>query len=342
MGRKNRGRYRELPFPSNTSFKDSLNRNSDTYYMFFNKMIELYMTRFTIKNLPDTVDLPSMMYGLLFNGTVCYFNDAVIGDLCLMGTPSRTVDVYNYMKGYYIHTASGYSNHLSVSKLASHRTGVVLYTNYMRRPDIIIIKCYAQRLYEALRACDVNVNLQKTTKIIKTSDPQRLTMENVLKNYDGNVPITITDENFAMDENTVYDMTTPYVADKLWVYIQNIWNDFLTWIGIENANNQKRERLVEDEVNSNYGNVEMARNVAYRSLQQGIDEVNMLFGRDLVLEFNSNLQTALNLSYIGGNDGDLYNQDRRVDTLSDQSDAGRGDKEPNILGVYRPSGTEFI
>lgn len=300
MARK-RNAYKELPVPKNTKFNESLRRNGNTYYFWFYRMAEIYMNRVKFINLPSTIDIPTMMWGLLTNGNVAYFTDEIMGDLCLAGVPERQVDVYNYQTGYFINTASGYSRHLAVSRFNPERNGVVIYTNYSRNADIMILMEYAERLYDALRTCDVNVNLQKTAKIIGTSEAQRLTLVNLLKDYSGNVPLILTDKEMRLGtaENPVYDMTTPYVADKIWTYICNIWNDFLTWLGIENATNQKRERLVSDEVNANYGAVEMERNVSLGMMQKCFDEVNELFGRNIKVEFNSSLNTQLNVAFTG-------------------------------------------
>lgn len=326
MARK-RNRYKELPHTPSTNFGESLRKNSNTYYMFFYRMCEIYMNRLVFEKIPKSIDIPTLMYGLLFNGNACYFIDPVMGDLCLMGTPSKEVDVYNYQRGYYIHTASGYNNHLSVSRFAKKRTGVVIYSNYMHTADIMVIMDYAERLTEALRACDINIRLQKYTKIIGMEESQRLTFNNLIMKYDGNTPIILTDNKLKVgsEENPVYDLITPFIADKCWTYITNIWNDFLTWCGIENATNQKKERLVSDEVNSNYGNVEMERNKGLQMVSQCFDEVNELFGRDIQVKFNSSLNTSLNIPFQSGggitiDDGSIYNEDSRIGELSDRGE----------------------
>lgn len=169
---KNKYRYRELPGTMDTKFKNSLRRNSNTYYFWFYRMAEIYMNRLIFKNIPKTIDVPTMMWGILANGNVCYFNDVIMGNLCLAGVPSKSVDVYGYQKGYYIHTASGYNNHLSVSRFSPNRNGVVIYANYLRNADIMIVMDYAERLYSALRTWDVNMHNQKTSKIIGMPESQ--------------------------------------------------------------------------------------------------------------------------------------------------------------------------
>lgn len=305
--KNNRAKYKELPIPRNTKFNESLRRNVDTYYVWFYRMCDLYMNRFKWFNVPKSIDIPTIMYGLLMNGNVCWFRDLVMGDLCLMGTPSKTLDVYNYQIGYYIHTASGYNAHLNTSRFSENRNGVIMYANQMRQADICVLDSYALRLADALRTCDVNIANQKTTKIIGTSESQRMTLENILKDYQGNVPLTIVDKDvdFGGENHPVYDMTSPYVADKVWVYITNIWNDFLTWLGIENATNQKRERMVTDEVNANYGDVEMERKKGMFSIITALDDINDMFGLDVRIEFNSDLASGLNMPELAI--GDSYN-----------------------------------
>lgn len=326
MGRRNKGRYKQLPMPNNTGFKTSLDGNTGAYYMYFYRMVEIYMSRLKWNYVPDSIDIPTIMYSLLFQGNIGWLMDPVIGLLALPGTPSKSVDVYNYCRGYYIHTASGYNAHLNVSRFSLNRTGVVMYANMMRQPDILVIMEYAKRMADALRTCDVNIAVQKTMKIFGTTEEQKLTMENLLKDYMGNVPLCMVDKKIDLGgiEHPVYDLTSPYVADKVWVHLTNIWNDFLTWVGIENATNQKRERMVTDEVNANYGNVEMERKAFIDMIRIGIKDVNKLFGQNITVDFNSDLVSGLNMPmlYSGGSrsDGEIYNQNRGMGELSTSPD----------------------
>lgn len=320
MSKASKNDYKRLPMPHNSKFKTSLKKNSTTYCFWFNRMCNIYMNRCLWEGFDYTVDLPTLEYGLLTNGNVCFFKDKVIGQLALMGAPSGTIDVYNLPVSYYIHTASGYNNHLRVSRFDPGQNAVVIWDNAMRIAPLSTINDYAIRITEALRAADVNVNNQKTMNVILCSESQRLSLENLMKNYDGNVPHMLADKSLLRDQEgfDVHRIDTPYVADKLWTYITNIWNDFLTWAGIENATNQKRERLVSDEVNANYGNVEMERNVTLQTRQIAADNINRLFGLDIKVRFNSALDTQLNLPFQmqtereeGGIDGSIYSNAER-------------------------------
>lgn len=302
MGKGRNALYKMLPQSNDTQFKISLRQNMNTFYFFFNRMCRIYMNLTVLEGVPDSVDIPTLKWGLITNGNVCYFNDIVMGDLCLMGAPSGMVDVYNYPNAYYIHTASGYNRHLRVSRFDPKQDGVVIYSNYMRTAPLIDLQEYALRLTDCLRSADVNIKNQKTMNIIRCKESTRLTFVNIMKNYDGNVPHMLADENIMREDEDfkVYRLDTPFVADKIWTYITNIWNDFLTYCGIENATNQKKERLVSDEVNANYGDVEMERNNIVGVQQYYFDQVNKLFGTNIKVRFNSSLDTSLNIPFQRG------------------------------------------
>ena len=72
-----------------------------------------------------------------------------------------------------------------------------------------------------------------------------------------------------------------FIGQELLIVKRGIMNEFLTEIGINNANTDKRERLVADEVNAN--NEEIKINIAdwLDNLQEGVDKANKMFGLSL-------------------------------------------------------------
>ena len=72
-----------------------------------------------------------------------------------------------------------------------------------------------------------------------------------------------------------------YIANDLQMLKQSIINDFLTEVGLNNANMDKRERLIVDEVNAN--DEEIRANVQHwlDTMSEGIRRANSLFGLNL-------------------------------------------------------------
>ena len=75
-------------------------------------------------------------------------------------------------------------------------------------------------------------------------------------------------------------MRSDYIADKLEDLRRALVNDFLTEIGINNANLSKRERLNSDEVNANNEEVLALSLVALENMNDGFKRLNELMGGD--------------------------------------------------------------
>ena len=75
-----------------------------------------------------------------------------------------------------------------------------------------------------------------------------------------------------------YKKVAPYVADKLIAYKKEIWNEFLTFLGINNVLVDKKERLVTDEANANNEVVNLNLQSFLIPRQEACKQFNKLFG----------------------------------------------------------------
>ena len=69
-----------------------------------------------------------------------------------------------------------------------------------------------------------------------------------------------------------------YIADRILDDLKKIRAEFLTIVGIPNANTSKRERLNLDEVNSNNVETEILADSWLENLREGIEQTKELFG----------------------------------------------------------------
>lgn len=72
--------------------------------------------------------------------------------------------------------------------------------------------------------------------------------------------------------------------DKLLVCRRTIVNNFLTEIGIKNANTMKKERLISDEVNQNNEEISANINIWYENIKEGFETFNKIYGTNLQVE----------------------------------------------------------
>ena len=141
------------------------------------------------------------------------------------------------------------------------------------------MELFALRLYEAERTADVNIKAQKTPVLLLMDEKQRLTMENLYSQYDGNKPVIFGDKN-SLGENVIKAINTqaPFIADKIIDYKKEIWNEALTFLGINNIMVDKKERLITDEANSNNELINLNLQSYLAPRQEACRQFNEKFG----------------------------------------------------------------
>lgn len=281
--------------------------NNQTYIDYYQRLMEFAINMFEWRNLPPTVDERFLELTLYEKGYCLYFNDEVVGNLALTCTIGGMLDVYRIPTERRAFAVNGYN------KICTSQDSVLIFNNYLHTPTILTIELFARRLYEIERTIDVNVKAQKTPTLVLASEQQRLTMKNLYMQYDGNEPFIFGDKDMEFDGIKCLKTDAPYVADKLQVLKHQIWNEALTFCGIENSNQDKKERLVADEVGSNYGNIEAQRNVMLNARRQAADKINKMFGTNIEVGFRSSLNTMVNSENVSretieevGEDESLY------------------------------------
>lgn len=262
--------------------------NNQTYIDYYQRLMEFAINMFEWRNLPPTVDERFLELTLYEKGYCLYFNDEVVGNLALTCTIGGMLDVYRNPTERRAFAVNGYN------KSCTSQDSVLIFNNYLHTPTILTIELFARRLYEIERTIDVNVKAQKTPTLVLASEQQRLTMKNLYMQYDGNEPFIFGDKDMEFEGIKCLKTDAPYVADKLQVLKHQIWNEALTFCGIENSNQDKKERLVADEVGSNYGNIEAQRNVMLNARRQAADKINRMFGTNIEVGFRSSLNTMVN------------------------------------------------
>lgn len=271
---------------------ESILRNDSTFIDYNQQLTELALNVFEWINLPDTVDERYLEYNLFYKGYCLYFRDEIIGDMCLPCTIGGELDVYTIPIMRQAFAVNGYQ------KFCYPNDSVIIFNNYLHTPTAYTVERYALRCAAIQRIIDVNVNAQKTPILITCSEQQRLTMENVFMQYDGNKPVIFAADTFDADQIKVLKTDAPYVSDKLKILQHQTWNEALTFLGIENSNEDKRERLVSSEVGSNYGNVEAQRNVMLNSRKNACEKINKLFGTSISVRFRSNVDSKVNRAFM--------------------------------------------
>ena len=145
-----------------------------------------------------------------------------------------------------------------------------------------------ERYAELLAMCDnsiaVNLRNSKVAFIgFVSSKQQAATVEKMYDDIDSGKPAVYVKRGDGLTSDDIYynHVKETYIANDVQLLKQSIKNDFLTEVGLNNANTDKRERLIVDEVNAN--NDEVQANVQHwlDNIREGLNRANDLFGLSL-------------------------------------------------------------
>ena len=266
-----------------TEFEESALMNNRTYLYYYNRFMELAISEFEWKNIPDSIDPRYLELGLFANGMMVFFMDEVMGYLCLRCVINGKFNVYRIPINRRAIADNGYNRQLN------ENNSVIIYNNLLHNNSKFSIELFAKRLYNLDRIIDVNANAQKTPILIACPENERLTLENIYKEYDGNSPVIKGEKE--IQPNTLRAISTgaPYVADKIYQLKTQIFNEALTELGISNINMFKRERMITDEVQRNMGSILASRFSRLNARKQACDQINRMFGLNIDVEFREDI-----------------------------------------------------
>ena len=278
------GKNKRPNAPTN-EFEANLILNTHSYRYYFNKLFELAISMFEWKNLPPSVNRRYLELELFETGCMVYFQDDVMGDLCLNCLYNGRLDVYGDPV-----LRRAYSRYNNYQKLLKPSNSVVIWNNYLHLPSYSDTKMFASKLYLIDRTIDVNVHAQKTPVALVGSEQQRLTLLNLYKQYAGNEPFIFGDKNLDLNALTVLKTDAPFIADKLYTLKTQYWNEALTHLGISNINIQKKERLITDEVTRNQGGTIASRYSRLESRREAVEKINDMFGTNIEVNYREDFQ----------------------------------------------------
>lgn len=169
------------------------------------------------------------------------------------------------------------------------------------------IRQYATAFALCDKAIEVNLLLTGRGNILGVPDKKSAaTIKEAFDKSTEGVPIVtigkdVLGEGVKLSDLAV-DFSTPFVADKVHELKRSVMNDFLTTIGINNANINKRERLNSDEVNANNDEVETIKSIMFENIKDSFERVNAVSGLGFTVEerFNPEYIDAQVSQIVGG------------------------------------------
>lgn len=288
---------------------DSFNRL--TYNFYYDRLLEMSLSRYEWLNLPESVDARFLELTLFKNGKALFFEDDVLGMLALPVIISGPFNVYKipirrraFTPGV---SSVNETDKSTVSTYHAERTNkdsVICYNNMLHSPSLNMCRMYARRLADIDRTIDVNISAQKTPVLIEADSNTLLSLKNAYKQFDGNCPVIYGKKGISEHINV---MTTgaPLVAPALQQLKQTIWNDAMEALGIANHGADKKERVNTLEIQANQGGTIASRYSGLIAREQACDAVNRMFGTDISVRYREEVKPE---SFMDGSDGGVEDE----------------------------------
>ena len=254
--------------------------NMKTYLMYREEMLTLAENVFEFKNLPEFIDVSYLNKTLLRNGSIAFFKDDVLGVIALPYDVIGNFDIYGRPQNIMCRAANG-----TYYKKLSQDEFVIMYDNNGRYPIFLDICQMAERIALSKRTIDVNIVQQRTPRIWKTSQDKKRTLQDMLANIDGMEENIATYESIDIDDMNVVLAPAPFVADKIDMHLDKEWAEFYRLIGVANLIEQKKERMIRDEMSASQGGTIASRFSRFEPRKRAIDEINKKFGTNIEVSY---------------------------------------------------------
>lgn len=268
--------------------------NNATYTDYYDRLKLIATSMFTWEGLDEVAGTGASRFlelCLYSQGRACFVKDDKLGFLALNANPSDKLNVYQLPEKIQAWSV-GYT------KTFDFDNTVFIMNNELMMPTRKTIELFAMRLYETEQTIYVNLKAQKTPVLLEGDKKTMLTLKNAYMQYDGNMPFIFGSKTFELGSKlNALKTDAPYLIDKLEIHKHEIWDECLTYLGIDNANTDKKERLITDEVQSNNEIIKYYLNCFYKTRKKACDEINKKYFFDeevIKIKLNKDVLELLN------------------------------------------------
>lgn len=269
--------YQLLSYKSVAQFSNNI-----TFSYYYYKMMLIVKSLFDWKNLPNNMEARWIERYLFADGKCVFFKDKNLGFMVAGYAQDAGINCY----GDPTNVTPVATNYVfsGDKPLTNGENCYVIRNNDLMLPEFAVVRYYAYKLCNLDRAIDVNIEAQKTPTLITCSDKQRLSLKQALNQRKDNEPVIYADDSFDKDLIKVIDLNAPAVFKDLQTQKHMILNEFFTDIGVNNANMDKKERMVANEVEANNEQVKASEDVLLKSREEACKQINRIFGLNISVE----------------------------------------------------------
>lgn len=265
--------YKLLSYKSVAQFSNNI-----TFSYYYYKMMLIVRNLFEWENLPNNMEARWIERYQFSDGKCIFYKDPTLGFMVAGYGQNGSVNCYDDPT-LVDPIAPNYT--YNGKQLINGENCYVIRNNDLMLPEFSVVRYYAYKLTNIDRAIDVNIEAVKTPVLVTCTDKQRLSLKQAINQRKDNEPVIYADNSFDKDMISTLDLKPTPVFKDLQIQKHMILNEFFTDIGINNANMDKKERMVSTEVEANDEQVKACEDVMLRSRQEACKQINRIFGLNI-------------------------------------------------------------
>lgn len=285
----------------NFEYSPAQNTQYLAYNLYRRKLSELAINRFKWFGLPSSVNQRFLEVTLFQNAlSVFYFDrDPRVNQFLALaggavGRPNMQDDP----------TAFRVFRQPLPSMLLTQAQCVPIWANTYRMPDQDMVMYYAHRFANWDTTIEINGINARQTKIIATSEQQRLTLMNAQRQIVEGEPAIYaaqwSDQSSLADNMQALDMGIDLMGlEKLSIVRGRVWAECMQMLGINAATTEKKERVVSDEVSQNDDQVMSNRAIALNERQAAAERINKRYGLNVSVEYRQDIDGVAQSAWVG-------------------------------------------
>lgn len=253
--------------------------NNMTFSYYYYKLMLIARSLFKWENLPNDMDERWIEKYLFSSGKCIFYKDPTLGYMVAGFGQQGGINCYGDPTSVYP-VAENYV--YEGPKLVNRENCVVVRNNDLMIPTFPTIRHYSYKLCNLDRAIDVNIEALKSPVIVRCSEKQKLSLKNAINQRRDNEPVIWTADTANIgDMVDTLDTNAPVIFPQLQTQKHMILNEVFTDLGINNANMDKKERMVANEVEANNEQVKASEDVMLKAREQACKEINRIFGTNI-------------------------------------------------------------
>ena len=269
-----------------STYPKKVDPNSTTYWYYIRALFRKAMSIYQFEGIPENWDLDYFISNLLGRGMVAITNTA-LGVLPLQCGVSG-INVFNHPTTVIIANPV-----LGNLQRTIDEDCALVKISYDYRGIMDIVYRYAYMLAECDASISVNLMNSKVAFIGLVESKQQANSMKAM--YDmiarGEPAVFVKGSQINQDTILYNHVKENFVASDIQILKRKIMSEFLTEIGVNNANTDKRERLTDNEVEANDSEIQLNAGYWLDNMREGLNKANELYNLNLSVTLKNTFNT---------------------------------------------------